>query len=387
MTPREDQQPERAAPSDPLARARDIIARARSLGFALAGVCEARPSDHAEHVRAWLAAGKNGTMEWLATQAEQRLDPASMLPGVRSILAVGDLYAPRDADATTRETVPAGHGRIARYARGGDYHKAIKKRLHTLCDQLREEHAPHEFRACVDIEPTLEREHAARAGVGWVGRHTLLIHPAQGSYFLLGLILTTLPLEAPPEQERYDDHCGTCTRCIDACPTGAIAPRGEPRSVDARRCVSYLTLERRSALPLELHAGVGDMIAGCDICQEVCPHNSARSQPGASTQDVYSTRFASLPLLEVLGWSPQDRSTRLSGMALKRATMTMWKRNALVAAGNALLGGSLPPEDAAALRARIALLASDESEDPVVQRTASDVLARITGREGPGPSS
>lgn len=387
MTPRGHQHDGHAGPGDPLGAARDIIARARSLGFALAGVCEARPSDHAEHVRAWLAAGKHSTMDWLATQAEQRLDPTSMLPGVRSILAVGDLYASRDGASSARESLPPGHGRIARYARGGDYHKVIKKRLHSLCDQLREEHAPHEFRACVDIEPTLEREHAARAGVGWIGRHTLLIHPTHGSYFLLGLILTTLPLATPPEQDRFDDHCGACTRCIDACPTSAIAPSEEPRSVDASRCVSYLTLERRTLVPLDLHSGVGDMIAGCDVCQEVCPHNSARTRPGPSPHGAYAARFASLPLLEVLGWSTQDRSTRLSGMALKRATMTMWKRNALVAAGNALLRGSVPADEAAALRARIARLASGESEDPVIQQTASDVLARITGREGRAPSS
>ena len=302
-------------PGDPVALAAGGSPAARALGFALAGVCEARPSDHAEHVRAWLAAGRHGTMDWLATQAEQRLDPASMLPGVRSILAVGDLYAQRDERASSREPLPPGHGRVARYARGGDYHKIVKKRLHALCDALREEHRPHEFRACVDIEPTLEREHAARAGIGWVGRHTLVIHPAHGSYFLLGLVLTTLPLSSPPEQEALGDHCGTCTRCIDACPTDAIAPRSEPRSVDASRCVSYLTLERRTPIPLNLHEGVGDMVAGCDVCQEVCPHNSPRAQPGPSPRAEYSERFASLPLLEVLGWSSQDRSTRLSGMA------------------------------------------------------------------------
>lgn len=380
-------QPGRAAPDDPVAVARDLIARATDLGFAMAGVCEARRTDHEAHLRAWLGAGRHGTMDWLAAQADLRLDPASMLPGVRSILAVGDLYATRDGRASVREPIPPAHGRVARYARGGDYHKVIKRRLHALCDSLREEHAPHEFRACVDIEPTLEREHAARAGVGWVGRHTLLIHPVRGSYFLLGLILTTLPLRPPPEQESFDDHCGTCTRCIDACPTGAISPRSEARSVDASRCVSYLTLERRATIPPELHAGVGDMIAGCDICQEVCPHNSARDLPGPSPRCEYAPRFDSLPLLEVLGWTASDRSSRLSGTALKRATMAMWRRNAIVAAGNAILSGSLAPPDEAALRERIARLASGGDGDALVQQTAEAVLARITGPGERAPSS
>jgi epoxyqueuosine reductase len=357
------------------ALSREIIARARSLGFALAGVSQARPSEHAEHLRAWLAAGKHGEMDYLATQLEQRLDPNSMLPGVRSIIAVGDLYTPRGGGAS-HELIPADHGRIARYARGKDYHRVIKQRLHTLCDALREEHAPHEFRACVDIEPTLEREHAERAGIGWVGKHTLLIHPAHGSYFLLGLILTTLPLEAPAEQNRFPDHCGGCTRCIDACPTDAIAPTDQPRSVDASRCVSYLTLETRGAVPEEFHAPLADMLAGCDICQEVCPHNSANRSSDAPPREEYNHRFSSLPLLEVLNWTPADRAARLSGMALKRATLQMWKRNALLAAGNAIGEPSLPADARAALLDRVRDITRDD--DPVLRETAAGVLARFT---------
>jgi epoxyqueuosine reductase len=353
---------------------RDIIDRARALGFAIAGVCEARPSDYAEHLRAWLAAGKHGEMDYLATQFAQRLDPNAMLPGVRSIIAVGDLYTPR-GEGAAREPIPADHGRIARYARGKDYHRVIKKRLHTLCDALREEHSPHEFRACVDIEPTLEREHAERAGIGWVGRHTLLIHPEHGSYFLLGLILTTLPLETPPEQVRFPDHCGGCTRCIDACPTDAIAPADQPRSVDASRCISYLTLETRGVIPGQFHAPIADMLAGCDICQEVCPHNSANRSSDAQSREEYAPRFSSLPLLEVLHWTPADRAARLTGMALKRATVLMWKRNAIVAAGNAIENPLLPSEARGALLDRIRELAGDD--DPVLRETAAGALARF----------
>ncbi|MGP1310561.1 MAG: tRNA epoxyqueuosine(34) reductase QueG, partial [Phycisphaerales bacterium] len=349
-----------AADTDPAALSRAILARAESLGFALAGVCEARPSDHEEHIRAWLAAGKHGEMDYLADQLAQRLDPGSMLPGVQSVIVVGDLYASR-GEGAQRESLPPAHGRVARYARGKDYHKVIKKRLHALCDALRDEHAPHEFRACVDIEPTLEREHAARAGVGWVGRHTLIIHPHAGSYFLLGLILTTLPLVPPPEQQTVSDHCGTCTRCIDACPTDAIAPRGQAPSVDARRCVSYLTLETRGQIPHSFHAGIGDMLAGCDICQEVCPHNSLR-EGAPPSNPAYSSRLPALPLLDVLHWSPDDRAAALKGTALKRATLSMWKRNAVVAAGNAVGDPQTPASMRDALLERIRELVSDEDD-------------------------
>ncbi len=372
-SPRQHERDDTPERGDALALTRDILARAKALGFALAGVSEAKPSEHAEHIRAWLAAGKHGEMDYIADQLAQRLDPNSMLPGVRSIIAVGDLYLQRGQGAS-RETIPPDHGRVARYARGKDYHRTIKKRLHALCDALREEHSPHEFRACVDIEPTLEREHAERAGVGWVGKHTLLIHPEHGSYFLLGLILTTLPLESPPEQRRFPDHCGGCTRCIDACPTDAIAPTDQPRSVDASRCISYLTLETRGAVPAEFHAPLGDMLAGCDICQEVCPHNSPNRTTDAPIDEGYAPRFASLPLLEMLDWAPADRAQRLSGMALKRATMTMWKRNAIIAAGNAIANGHLSPGDTRALLDRIRTLANDE--DPVVRYTAQSVVDR-----------
>jgi epoxyqueuosine reductase len=364
--------PDRGGPES---LAREIIADAHALGFVLAGVSEARPSDHAEHVRAWLAAGKHGEMDYLANHLEQRLDPNAMLRGVRSIIAVGDLYTQR-GEGASRERIPPDHGRLARYARGKDYHRVMKKRLHALCDALRSRHQGHKFRACVDIEPTLEREHAERAGIGWVGKHTLLIHPEHGSYFMLGLILTTLPLEAPAEQSVFPDHCGGCTRCIDACPTGAIAPADQPRSVDASRCVSYHTLETRGGvIPAEFHAPMRDMLAGCDICQEVCPHNSPNRSSDAPIRDDYAPRFTSLPLLDVLNWTPTDRAARLTGMALKRATLLMWKRNALIAAGNAIEDPLLPAPVRAELLERVRELSGDA--DPVIRETAAGVLGRL----------
>lgn len=270
-------------------------------------------------------------MSYLARNVEARSDPCELLPGVRSVIMVADLYASRDDNID--EPLLPGHGRIARYARGRDYHVVIKKRLHALCDRLRAEHPGAGFRAFVDTAPVLEREYAARAGLGWIGKHTLLIHPRLGSYLLLGGVLTTLELQPPSEQEEVPDHCGTCTRCIDACPTRAISER----SVDASRCISYLTIERREPVAPEFYEKIGTWLYGCDICQEVCPHNSTRAAgvgPAGSVPPEYAPVNDSFDLLEVLGWREEDRAREFRGRALKRATLDMMKRNAAIVLKN-----------------------------------------------------
>ncbi len=238
---------------------------------------------------------------------------------------VGDLYVPRGGGAGA-EQPPPGHGKIARYARGADYHDVMKGRLHALCDALRREHPSQQFRACVDTAPLMEREHAARAGLGWVGKHTLLIHPVLGSYFFLGGVVTTLPLEPPPDQEQTADHCGTCTRCIDACPTSAITPY----SVDASRCIAYLTIENRGREPAAQPAAREGWLFGCDICQEVCPHNSPRDAGGnpPNIDPRYAPRCVSLPILAVEAWTDGDRAQACRNRAMRRATLEMWRRNA-----------------------------------------------------------
>lgn len=348
----------------------EVAAMCRELGFALAGCCDALPSDHREELIAWLKRGNQGSMSWLERCIEERLDPAALLPGAKSIIMVADVYASERRDATVST---AGRGRIARYARGDDYHVVIRKRLHRLCDALRLRHPGEEFRAFVDTAPVLEREHALRAGLGWIGKHTLLIHPDLGSWLLLGGVLTTMKIEPIEEQSVMPDHCGTCTRCIDACPTQAITPY----SMDARRCISYLTIEHRDAIPAGLHALMGDWIFGCDICQEVCPHNRVRS----GERDVlpaYRPRRDSFNLLDVLGWSDEDRRRAASRSALKRAKLSMWKRNALIAAANAV-----PLADAAtarALRDRIRAVAEDSGEPDVVRSTAREMAALLDRR-------
>ncbi len=360
--------------------AAQIVTMCRAMGFELAGVCEAAPSARVPELRDWLGAGAHGEMGFLERDSELREDPRRLsvmvLPGdtrrrraggdgvlpVRSFIVVGAMYARRgDADATVPQA-----GRVARYARGRDYHRDIRARLHSLSDALRARFPGEGFLTFVDTVPLMERELAELAGLGWVGKHTLLIHPRLGSYFALGGVGTSLVLAAPPGQAREPDHCGTCTRCIDACPTGAISAY----RVDARRCVSYVTIEHRSPIPGDLHPLMGEWLAGCDICQEVCPHNSPRgAASGAPDDPARSGTPATLPLLEVLGWAEPDRRRALQSSALKRLTLAMLKRNAILAAGILLTQGRGTPE----LAARIRELAEDTREPEMVRGAAHAV--------------
>ncbi len=376
-------------PHSALERSRRVIALAMSRGFADAGLTPVAPSAWADELRAWLAAGKHGSMSYLAANVAQRLDPAKAIAGARSLLVVADQYWARGRDAASDgQGAAPRHGKIARYARGRDYHDVAKRRLHELCDALRAEYPGELFRAFVDTAPVLEREHAARAGLGWIGKHTLLIHPRRGSYFFLGGIAASLELPALPERRPEPDHCGTCTRCIDACPTHAITPH----SVDASRCISYLTIEHRGAISAEFHDAIGGWLYGCDVCQEVCPHNSARAAASdridgddehmrashAPSQAEYAEVRRSLPLLDVLNWKSEDRSRVLSGSAMKRATLAMFRRNAIIVGANTLRG-----EDRGAFAARLREIAGDEGEDAMVRETARQTLDRLSRPRAP----
>ncbi|MEO0631374.1 MAG: tRNA epoxyqueuosine(34) reductase QueG, partial [Planctomycetota bacterium] len=233
----------------------------------------------------------------------------------------------------------------------------------------------HRFRAFTDTAPVAERELAARAGIGWTGRHTLAINPELGSWFVLGGILTTLELTPPSEQRVVPDHCGTCTRCVDACPTDAITPY----SVDASRCISYLTIEHRSPIDPELFGAIGDWIAGCDICQEVCPHNSPRPKGDVGSRHAaYEPVRLGFDLKEVARWSAEDRAEAVRGSALKRIKLDMFRRNALIAIGNAFRERG----DQAMLDV-IEAATADESE--LVRQTARDLLADL-GRPPASPA-
>ena len=344
-----------------------VLERLRELGFASAGICDARPTAYRSEVEDWIRGGRHGGMGYLEDRLEERLDPDQYVPGTRSIICVADRYHDGRRDRVDGSQPP--RGRIARYARGRDYHKVMKKRLVKVARELAAEFPEERFQACVDTAPLLEREHAARAGLGLVGKHTLLIEPGVGSWMLLGAIVTTMHLPATPSRHDRPDPCGACTRCIDACPTQAITPF----SVDASRCIAYTSIEHRGPVDEQLAEAAGDWLFGCDICQEVCPH-SARSkrQPPPPVNEVYESRHDGFDLLEVLGWNEESRMERLLGTAAKRANLTMWKRNAAICAVNAIRA---EPDRVGveALRRRLLEIASDQDEDPMVRAAASRV--------------
>lgn len=346
---------------------RTVLEMCREQGFAAAGVCNAAPSERGESLRAWLASGQHGDMDYLADEVETRINFASWLQGTRSVIVVADQYSSRGDVHAPRE----GAGRVARYAQGRDYHKVMKDRLHAISDALRDRHPGSEFTAFVDTAPIPERELAARAGLGWIGKHTLVIHPRLGSYLLLGGILTTLDLAPAGNPPPEPDRCGSCTRCIDACPTQAITPY----AVDARRCISYQTIERRSPVEPEWWTTMGHWVYGCDVCQEVCPHNSVRpaSVDVGVVREAYRPQRRGFDLVEMLRWDETDRRRAFARTAMWRATLSMMKRNALVAAANAIQSGG-----SAALRAHIEDVAWSAREPDEVREVAWGVLAALS---------
>lgn len=341
---------------------------AEGLGLAACGVSDLRDSEYAAHLRRWLAEGRHGSMHYLERHAELRARPSLVMPEAACAIVVADQYATRNA-AESR-TAP-GYGRIARYARGRDYHVVLKKRLHLLCDALAVASPGIRTRAFVDTAPLPERELASRAGLGWIAKNSLLIHPRLGSYLLLGGILCDRPVEIDVEQPVVTDHCGTCTRCIDACPTDAITPY----SVDASRCVSYLTIERRLPIEPQFHAGIGSWIYGCDVCQEVCPHNSPRGDEASigSVFPAYRPTREALDALAVLRWTDEQRADAFRSSAMKRATLAMMRRNAAIVLGNALRGH---PDDPAAQAWSEGLRAvrDDPSEEPSLRELCAKAL-------------
>jgi epoxyqueuosine reductase len=303
---------------------------ALALGFDLAGVAPATPAPTGAFLRQWLARGYAGEMEWLGRSVAGRLDPRRVLPGARSVVAVALVY-----DPGRRAPAGPGRGEIARYAGGEDYHDVLGERLRALgagLEALAERAV--RWRAYVDTGPVLERALAAQAGIGWVGKNTCLIHRELGSYLFLGALLTDLEL-APDVPE--PDHCGTCRACLDACPTQAFV---EPHVLDATRCLSYTTIESRSAIPEGLREAQGSLVFGCDICQEVCPFNARERR--RVPEDPHGLRARLRARMEWVGpnlawllsldegsWRAVTRRT-----ALRRAKHRFLLRNALVAAGN-----------------------------------------------------
>ncbi len=315
---------------------------AAEVGFQLAGVARAAEVPDFGRFRDWAQRGLAGEMRYLTDhRADVRSDARNLLPGVRSVVCVGMHYG---------DDLPTAG--IARYAHGEDYHAVIRRRLEELAARLRE-FADFEWRACVDTAPLLERSFAQQAGLGWIGKNTCLINQEQGSYFLLGELLTTLEIEpdTPPP-----DRCGTCTRCVDACPTAAIVPSKQGHfELDARRCISYFTIELRGPIPEEHRAAIGRNVFGCDICQDVCPWN--RHEPPPANE---------ISLDELAALTPEEFKARYRHTAVSRTKYSGFLRNVAIAMGNS--GGQ---------QFREPLERMAESADEMVAEHAKWALTRI----------
>jgi epoxyqueuosine reductase len=341
-----------------------IKTEAKRLGFTLAGITSADPPEHFDFYTEWLAQGYHGEMAYLETgrARTRRADPRRILPECASILVLGFPY---DAPRGGQNPGSPDRGRVAAYAWGVDYHEVVQERLEALVGFIEAEIGkPVPNRCYVDTGPLLERDFAQRAGLGWIGKNTCLIHPQQGSCFFLAEILLGLHLD--PDPAFTSDHCGTCTRCIEACPTDCILP---DRTLDASRCISYLTIELKGPIPERLRTGIGDWIFGCDVCQEVCPWNlrfaPERGDPGL----LSDPEFARPILVEALGLDPEAFNRRFRDRPVKRAKRRGYLRNTAVALGNAGSKAAVPALEAALL----------EDPEPLVRGHAAWALGRIGG--------
>jgi epoxyqueuosine reductase len=337
-----------------------IKALALELGFDRVGIAHTGPSPTGPYYRGWLARGHAGSMTYLHRYAELRENPTRLLPGARSAICVALNYRRGERRAPTPSTRPA--GRTAQYVRGTDYHRVIRGMLHELVARLREQlNEPFEQRLFVDTGPVLERELAAKAGLGWIGKNTMLLHQRLGSYLFLGETITTLDLE--PDGP-VPDRCGRCTRCLDACPTKAFA---KPYQLDASRCIAYLTIEHRGEVPEGFHEQIGDWVYGCDVCQQVCPFN--RRAPLATHPEINADRIPQhMPLVDLLRLRSAEYRRLTEGTAARRARRNMWRRNAAIALGNAKNIGE---------EERRALAEACEDADPAVRHAARHAAKRL----------
>jgi epoxyqueuosine reductase len=348
-----------------------IKAKARDLGFALCGITGADPPPHHRRYRRWLAEGCAGEMLYLSRQEPKRGDLQQVLPGAQSVVCVAFNYSPEDGEAACAppadsrgtsfaDTAPPLTGVVARYARFDDYHDLLWSRLEALLDEIRRLAPGTAGKVYCDTGPVSERDLAMRAGLGWIGKHTNLISRRLGNWFFLGEII--LDIELPPDPPETT-HCGTCARCLPACPTGAITA---PYHLDARRCISYLTIELKGSIPLDLRPLIGTRIYGCDDCLQVCPWNKfARAASDAAVRP--RADLTAPDLIELLGLTDEAFRERFRHSPIKRAKRRGLLRNVCVALGN--LGD---------LRAVPALTRAAQSDpEPLVREHAEWALAQI----------
>ncbi len=314
---------------DLAALARDIKQWARELGFQQAGIADCDLSAAEPKLMAWLEKGWHGDMDYMARHGTARSRPSALVPGTLRVISARMAYLPEGARAVEDVLDEPDRAVFARYALGRDYHKVLRHRLQQLADRISAAIGEFQYRVFTDSAPVMEVELAVKAGIGWRGKHTLLLNREAGSYFFLGDIYTDLPL---PVDTATGEHCGTCAKCISVCPTQAIVA---PYQLDARRCISYLTIEHKGSIPENLRPLIGNRVYGCDDCQMVCPWNRFAQ---ASNEPDFAVRngLDNATLVELFAWSESEFNDKLAGSAIRRIGYERWLRNLAVGMGNAL---------------------------------------------------
>ena len=307
--------------------AQDIKAWSADLGFQETAITDADLSLYKSYVKNWVDKGFHGKMSYMARNMEKRCDPEKLLPGTFRIISVRMDYA-KETGNSFEGLYRSQKAYISRYARGRDYHKLIRKRLQSLARKIVATTDRFGYRGFVDSAPVLERALAEKAGLGWIGKNTMLINKNAGSWFFLGELFTNLPL---PVDSQTSDHCGSCSACLDVCPTKAFIG---PNLLDATRCISYLTIELREAIPIEFRSAIGNRIFGCDDCQLICPWNKFAKH---SNESDFSPRhsFDDIELTTLFSWSEEEFLERTEGSPIRRIGYDCWRRNIAVALGNA----------------------------------------------------
>jgi epoxyqueuosine reductase len=316
------------APVDYATLARDIKSWGHALGFQQVGIADTTLDEHETQLLNWLAAGRHGEMGYMAQHGTRRTRPAELVPGTLRVISVRMDYLPGSATSADAVLHKPELGMISRYALGRDYHKVVRARLQKLADRIAARVGPFGYRAFTDSAPVLEKALAEKAGLGWIGKHTNLLTHDAGSWFFLGELYTDLPL---PLDAPASNHCGTCQACIDICPTQAIVA---PYQLDARRCISYLTIELRGSIPVELRPLMGNRIYGCDDCQMVCPWNKF-AQPTKEPDFAPRHGLDAPELVELFAWTEEEFLKKTEGSAIRRIGYACWLRNIAVAIGNA----------------------------------------------------
>jgi len=351
-------------PDDLTALAAKVKAHAKDLGFDAVGIADVDLSQAEARLTEWLAAGRHGEMAYMARHGSKRTRPAELVPGTLRVISVRMDYRHEPEDAMQAALDDPQRAYISRYALGRDYHKLIRRRLQQLATRIEDEVGPFGYRAFVDSAPVMEKPIAAKAGLGWIGKHTNLLTQDAGGWFFLGELYTDLPL---PVDAPVADRCGSCTRCIEVCPTRAITA---PYQLDARRCISYLTIELDGPIPLEFREAIGNRVFGCDDCQIHCPWNKFAQH---SAEDAFAPRHGldMATLIDLFAWDEATWSARTEGSAMRRPGYLKWRSNLAIALGNSRDPAALP---------LLAEAASDPS--PLVSEAAAWAMAQLGGTPG-----